>query len=73
MNKSVLFLEGMLIGLVAGATVTLLVTPFSGDDLRARIQGEVMRIQNEVQQAAAERRSELEQQLAALRAPQRVE
>ena len=47
----------------------LLLTPYSGEELRERVQSEVDRIQSEVKQAAVDRRAELEGQLAALREP----
>jgi gas vesicle protein len=63
------FLEGFILGGLVGVAVALLVTPASGNELRSRIQTEVDRVRGEVNRAAEERRSELEQQLAALRMP----
>lgn len=65
------FFSGFLLGSLVGAAVALLITPASGDELRNKLQSEVERIQSEVQQAAEDRRAELEQQLTALRAPRR--
>ncbi len=71
--KFVRFMEGFLLGSLAGAVAAMLLAPASGDDLRLQIQHEVERIRGEVQSAAVERRAELEEQLAALRTPRRAE
>jgi gas vesicle protein len=65
--KAMRFLEGFIFGSLLGAALAMLITPSSGEDLRARIQGELDRIRSEVNKAASERRLELEDQLAALR------
>jgi gas vesicle protein len=67
--KTLRFLEGFLIGGLLGVATALLLSPSSGDQLRKQIQDEAERVRSEVNRAASERRSELEQQLAALRAP----
>jgi len=67
--KEIRFLEGFLFGSILGATLALLLTPSSGIELRGRIQEELDRIKAEVNLAASERRVELEEQLATLRAP----
>lgn len=63
------FLEGFILGGLVGVAVAILVAPASGDELRGRIQGEAQRIRDEINQASATKRAELEQQLAALRMP----
>lgn len=63
------FLSGFILGGLVGAAVAILLAPYSGEQLRGQIQGEAQRIQLEVKQAATDRRSELEKQLTALRAP----
>ena len=63
------FLSGFTVGALIGAGLVLLFTPYSGGELRERVQTEVDRIQAEVKQAAVDRRAELEGQLAALREP----
>ena len=65
------FMMGFVIGGLIGATVALLLTPSSGEELRLQIMERTKQIKSEVQQAAAARRAELEEQLAALRAPRR--
>jgi gas vesicle protein len=69
MQKLINFFLGALIGGFLGATLALLLAPSSGEELRLEMQERVQRLQEELRQAAAERRAELEQQLAALRAP----
>jgi len=63
------FLEGFLFGGLLGVALVLLFTPASGEELRGQLQSEVERVRSDVQRAANDRRSELEQQLAALRTP----
>ena len=63
------FLSGAIMGSLVGAAVALLFAPASGDDLRNQMQERVERIQEEVRRAAEDRRAELEQQLATMRAP----
>jgi gas vesicle protein len=63
------FMSGFILGGLVGAAAAILLAPYSGEQLRDQIEGEVGRIQIEVKQAATDRRSELEKQLAALRAP----
>jgi len=67
--KIVRFIEGFVVGSLVGAAVALLASPSSGGELRARIQSEVKRVQDEVNKAAVERRAELENQLNQMRAP----
>lgn len=70
--KALRFLEGLVLGGLVGGAVAVLFAPSSGDELRGRMQGETERIRAEVNQAAAARRMELEQQLAALRTPRKA-
>jgi gas vesicle protein len=69
MRKCFIFLMGALMGALVGATLALLLTPVPGKDLQTQMQERVQFIQNEVKNAAAVRRSELEKQLADLRSP----
>lgn len=71
MRSVVRFLEGFILGGLLGVTIALLLAPSSGEELREQLQSEAERIQSEVKQAAKDRRSELEQQLNALRAPRK--
>jgi gas vesicle protein len=69
MFKFIRFLSGFLAGAAIGAVAAILFTPASGDELRFRFQERISQLQDGVKSAAAERRMELEEQLAALRAP----
>lgn len=68
MKRATNFLTGFIIGGVLAGAIVLLLTPTSGDELRAQAQQRIAALQQEIQQAAAARRAELEAQLAALRA-----
>ncbi len=67
------FLAGFLLGSLIGASTALLFAPKSGEELRGQISDEATRIQDEVKKAASDRRTELEQQLTALRAPSKTD
>ena len=71
MNRTFNFLLGALIGGLVGATVAMLLTPASGEELRSQMKMRADHIRADVMEAAAERRAELEHQLAALRAPKK--
>ena len=71
MNKAVNFVIGMALGAAVGAAAAILLAPSSGEELRANIQGEIQRVQDDMQSAAETRRAELERQLAELRAPRK--
>ncbi len=70
MQKFFNFFIGALIGGFLGASVALLLAPASGEELRLQMRERAQHLQDELRQAAAQRRAELEQQLAALRSPQ---
>lgn len=61
------FMKGLIWGGVAGAAAALLFAPASGEDTQRRLRQRADTIREEVNQAAAARRAELEQQLATLR------
>jgi gas vesicle protein len=67
--KAITFLEGFILGAMLGAVAAMLMAPASGEELRGQIQTEAQRIRSDVNQAASERRAELEKQLANLRSP----
>ena len=71
MKRFFSFLVGAVMGGLVGATVALLLAPSSGTDLRTQMQERSERLREEIRKAAADRRAELEEQLAALRAPQK--
>jgi gas vesicle protein len=70
MNRMLSFLVGATLGGLVGATMALLLAPASGEALRSQIRDRAITLQEEVKRAAMEKRAEMEQQLAALRAPQ---
>jgi gas vesicle protein len=69
MRGFISFLVGLLMGGLVGATLAVLFAPTSGAELRGQLQDRAQRIQLDVKEAASARRAELEQQLAALRSP----
>ena len=71
MNRFLSFFAGVISGALVGAVVAIILTPVSGEDLRIQIQERASYVQEEVKKAAAERRAELEEQLAALRSPKK--
>jgi len=73
MKRLISFLSGAVTGAVVGAILALLFAPASGEELRLQVQERVLRLREEVSRAAAERRAELEKQLAALRAAPKKE
>ncbi len=73
MSKFFNFIFGMMMGGVVGATVALLLTPTSGEEIRAQIEAQTIRLRDEVKSVAEARRAELERELTALRAPYRKE
>ncbi|HSQ18482.1 MAG TPA: YtxH domain-containing protein [Anaerolineales bacterium] len=73
MRRFLSFLAGAALGGLIGAIAGILLAPASGTNLRAQLRERAMGMQEEVKAAAASRRIELEQQLAALRTPRKVE
>jgi len=71
MKRFMAFMVGAIMGGLVGATLALLLAPSSGTELRTQMQERVEGLREEILAAAAERRAELEEQLADLRAPQK--
>lgn len=69
MRSLINFLSGAILGAVVGASLALLLTPESGEELRSTLNERTTQFQSQVKQAASARRAELEQQLSELRAP----
>jgi hypothetical protein len=65
------FLAGLISGALVGALIAILLAPMTGMELRGKIRERVDYVQNEVKNAADQRRLDLEKQLADLRAPRR--
>jgi gas vesicle protein len=63
------FLIGIGTGALVGATVAILLAPASGKDLRSELRGRMEGFSNELKEAAAQRRAELERQLESMRSP----
>ncbi|MBE7535849.1 MAG: YtxH domain-containing protein [Anaerolineaceae bacterium] len=63
------FLIGIGVGGLVGATIALLLTPESGEELRGMIRARGENFFNDVRHAADERRIELRQRLEEMRAP----
>jgi gas vesicle protein len=73
MNKMISFLTGVVMGALVGATVAILMAPSSGEELRGQIQERSIQLTDDIKSVAAERRAELERELASLRAPYKKE
>lgn len=73
MNKIFSFITGAIMGALVGATIAILMAPSSGEELRGQIQERSIQISDDIKEIAAERRAELERELAALRAPNKKE
>ena len=71
MKTTTNFLWGFLVGSLLGAGVAILTAPQAGEDFRNQIRDGYTRIQVEVKKASQQKRSEMEEQLAALREPRR--
>jgi gas vesicle protein len=67
------FFLGILTGGLIGATLAILLTPVSGENLRFQIQERSIQLKDEIKSVAEERRAELERELAALREPYKKE
>ena len=70
MQRLLSFFIGALVGALVGATAAILLAPSSGEELRIQIQDRATTMREEVKSAAADRRAELEHQLAKMRSPQ---
>ena len=71
MRKIIAFIAGSALGGFVGATLAVLLTPYSGEELRLKFQSRYDDIRSQVAEAGAARRAELEQQLQVLRSPRR--
>lgn len=69
MKKFFSFLGGVLMGGFIGATVALLLAPYSGEDLREEIQNRFATFQADLNEAVSQRKVELEKKLDDLRQP----
>jgi gas vesicle protein len=69
MRSFMALLTGALCGALFGAGIALLLAPYSGKELRGRIQTRATEFGDEVRDAYDDRRAQLESELARLRAP----
>jgi gas vesicle protein len=69
MKKFLSFTIGAVVGGLVGATLSLLFAPESGAELRGEIRERFGAFSDEVRQAIASRRIELQDRIEALRAP----
>lgn len=67
MKRATNFLSGILLGALVGASLAIIFAPISGRELQGRFRDGYNNLRRELNQAAADRRSELEGQLASLR------
>jgi gas vesicle protein len=73
MRQAINFILGVFMGGLVGATLAILFTPVSGENLRFQLQERSVQLKDEVKAVAEARRAELERELAALREPYRKE
>lgn len=67
MSKSSSWLAGAFLGSLVGGALVLLLTPYTGEELKVRINDYINNVQEEVHQAGVEKRLELETELELLR------
>lgn len=67
MRRILAFIVGAMCGAVVGGAAALLFAPFSGIEMREQARQRYELLMEEGRQAAADRRAELEAQLAALK------
>jgi gas vesicle protein len=63
MRKTFFLILGVLAGAVVGAAAAMLLTPYSGREMQARIRTRAQELIDEGKRAAAARRAELQTQL----------
>jgi len=71
MNRFYRFFQGFMMGVLLGGGLALLLTPYSGDQMRTEVNNYYQKSLDDIKQAAALRREELQRQLDALRSPQK--
>jgi gas vesicle protein len=69
MRRLTNFIFGVLIGAFVGATTAILLAQSSGNDFQLEIRDRFKQLWDELQDAAQDRRAELEDQLAEMRRP----
>ncbi len=69
MRRFFSLLAGIIMGALVGATLAILLAPESGESLRMQLRERASHFRQDVLDAAAARRAELEEQLSTLRSP----
>jgi gas vesicle protein len=69
MRRFFSLISGMFVGALVGATLAIIFAPESGESIRVQLRERAGRLRQDVMDAAAARRAELEEQLSALRSP----
>lgn len=69
MRRFFSLISGVFMGALVGATLAILFAPESGNSIRMQLRERASNFRQDVMNAAAERRAELEEQLSTLRAP----
>ncbi|MCL4368592.1 MAG: YtxH domain-containing protein [Actinobacteria bacterium] len=69
MQRFFSFIAGTVCGALVGATVALLLAPYSGQELRVRARRQLESVQGDVRDAYSARRAQLEAELESLRHP----
>lgn len=72
MRRFMSFLSGAFLGALVGAVAALLLAPASGEDLQLRARERLLSLRDEVRDAYASRKAQLEAELEALRQPGRT-
>lgn len=70
MRRAFNFIFGAVIGALVGAGLAVLLAPSSGEELRGEMRTRLDRFRVELQEAAQDRRAELESQLQSMRRPE---
>jgi gas vesicle protein len=73
MRQAFNFILGVFVGGLVGATIAILLTPVSGENLRFQIQERSIQLKDDIKSVAETRRAELERELTALREPHKKE
>ena len=73
MRQAFNFILGVFMGGLVGATIAILLTPVSGENLRFQLQERSIQLKDEIKAVAEARRAELERELTALREPHKKE
>ena len=65
MKRAFNFLVGIMMGGLVGATIAILLAPFSGEEVRDQLQERSNRLKDDIKAVAEARRAELDRELTA--------